>query len=207
MKIAFAFIGALALSACVADGVSLASKSPAATGSQVSRNLTSAISAGAIAPRNGETRFSAYLTGYSFWDNTPPGSAAIARPVIRRRAGGTGTYTDPITIAVGHAIYGSRQVLDYPAGTRFYFPALRKYAIVEDVCGDGNMPQNGPCHSGHNGLPWLDIYVDGSSSARGAAHSCASKLTRVHTVIRNPRSDYPVVAGKLTESGCPVFGA
>ena len=46
-----------------------------------------------------EQRFTAYLTGYSYWDNTPPGSSAIARPVVHRRAGGSGTYNDPVTIA------------------------------------------------------------------------------------------------------------
>ena len=48
--------------------------------------------------RRAEKAFSAYLTGYSYWDNTPPGSAAISKPVIHRRAGGTGKYNDPITI-------------------------------------------------------------------------------------------------------------
>ena len=109
-------------------------------------------------------RFNVYLTGYSFWDNTPPGSAVIARPMIRQRAGGTGTYSDPITVAVGHSLATGRQVLDFPAGTRFYFPGLRRYAIVEDVCGDGPSPEKGGCHVGHNGMPWLDIYVGGSDA-------------------------------------------
>ena len=59
-----------------------------------------------------ERRFNIFLTGYSYWDNTPPGSAAIARPVVHRRAGGTGTYSDPITIAVGYRLEGGRSVLD-----------------------------------------------------------------------------------------------
>ena len=111
------------------------------------------------APGTAPREFRAFLTGYSYWDNTPPGSAAIARPVIHKLAGGTGTYADPITLAVGHRIDRGRQTLDYPAGTRFYFPRIQKYAIVEDVCGDGPTPQNGPCFVGHKGYPWLDIYV------------------------------------------------
>jgi hypothetical protein len=147
-------------------------------------------------------RFSVYLTGYSFWDNTPPGSAAIARPVIRQRAGGSGTFSDPITIAVGHSFATGRQVLDFPPGTRFYFPALRRYAIVEDVCGDGPSPQYGPCHVGYNGLPWLDIYVDGSDAGPHAADACMRRITGVHEVIVAPPRGLPVVAGALTESGC-----
>ena len=149
-------------------------------------------------------KFSVYLTGYSFWDNTPPGSAAIARPVIRQRAGGSGTYSDPITIAVGHSFATGRQELDFPAGTRFYFPALRRYAIVEDVCGDGPSPQNGPCHVGYNGMPWLDIYVDGSGAGPHAANACMRQITGIHEVIVAPPKGSPVVAGPLTESGCVI---
>ncbi len=146
-----------------------------------------------------------YLTGYSWWDNTPRGSAAIAKPVIHRKAGGRGTYNNPITLAVGHVINGRRQTLDFPAGTRFYFPRLRKYAIVEDVCGDGRTPQNGPCHSGHKGLPWVDIWVDGRRAGESAANSCMYRITGVQEAIINPGRGYPVEVGPLTESGCRKF--
>ncbi|MBV7410366.1 hypothetical protein KJP29_15375 [Maritimibacter sp. DP1N21-5] len=150
-------------------------------------------------------RFSGYLTGYSYWDNTPPGSAAIARPVIHRQAGGTGTYDDPITIAVGHTIIGGRQTLDFPAGTRFYIERLRKYAIVEDVCGDGARPQDGPCHTGHNGLPWLDIYIGGKNSTVAATNQCMNRLTGVQVMMLNPRRGYPVVAGAIADD-CTIYG-
>ncbi len=146
-----------------------------------------------------------YLTGYSYWDNTPPGSAAIAKPVIHRRAGGRGTYNNPITLAVGHSLNGRRQTLDFPAGTRFYFPQLRKYAIVEDVCGDGPRPQNGPCHTGRNGLPWVDIYVDGKRAGNRVANSCMNRITGFHKVVLNPGRNLPVTPGPLAESGCPMF--
>lgn len=155
--------------------------------------------------RRTEKAFSAYLTGYSYWDNTPPGSAAISKPVIHRRAGGTGKYNDPITIAVGHTIIGSRQTLDFRPGTKFYIKRLRKYAIVEDVCGDGRKPQNGPCHSGRNGLPWLDIYVGGRKSKAEVSTSCARKITAIQEIIINPKPDYPVEVGELTDTGCRVF--
>ncbi len=182
--------------------------SNAITQSASSKSLTTSpasVVQSTLSPRNAETAFNIYLTGYSYWDNTPPGSAEISKPVIHRKAGGKGTYSDPITIAVGHTIIGNRQTLDFKAGTRFYLPNLRKYAIVEDVCGDGLNPQDGPCHTGRNGLPWLDIYVDGSSSRSGDATQCARRITAVQQIIMNPGRDYPVVSGALTEAGCQVF--
>jgi hypothetical protein len=158
-----------------------------------------------VTSENGqEQRFNAYLTGYSYWDNTPPGSAAISKPVIHRRAGGTGSYNDPITIAVGHSIVRGKQTLDFPAGTRFYIGSLQKYVIVEDVCGDGPTPQNGPCHSGKNGLPWLDIYVGGRRAGSEAANACMRRITAVHSFIINPRPDYGVIPGELAND-CQVI--
>lgn len=149
-----------------------------------------------------EHRFTAYVTGYSYWDNTPPGSTAIARPVVHRRAGGTGTYNDPITIAVGHSLAGGRQTLDFPAGTRFYIEGLRKYAIVEDVCGDGPNPQATGCARGKQGRPWLDLYIGGAKSNARAATACAEAITKFHTIVINPGRAYPVLPGEVMESNC-----
>ncbi|WP_127900526.1 hypothetical protein [Solirhodobacter olei] len=155
--------------------------------------------------RSSERQFKAYITGYSYWDNTPPGSAEIARPVIHRRAGGTGTYTDPVTIAVGHSIIGGQQKLDFPAGTRFYLTRLEKYAVVEDVCGDGPDPQDGPCHTGYKGHPWLDVYVGGRRQSAVAADACVHRITALQTIIINPRPNYRVRQGAIADAGCRVF--
>jgi hypothetical protein len=138
-------------------------------------------------------------------DNTPPGSAIIGRPVIHKTAGGVGTYADPVTLAVGWRIILNRQIEDFQPGTRFYIPRLRKYAIVEDLCGDGAKPQDGPCHAGWNGHTWLDIYVDGSTMDAEAANRCMDKLTGIQPVILNPRSGYRVSSGWIVETNCPVF--
>ena len=37
-------------------------------------------------PIANETRLTAYTTGYSYWDNTPPGSADISNGVIQTKA-------------------------------------------------------------------------------------------------------------------------
>ncbi len=163
------------------------------------------------------TTLNAYITAYTYYDNTPPGSAIIAFtkgdgfPTLHNVAGGNGTYEDPITVAVGHVNTGGVDTPDFAPGTRFYLPNLRKYFIVEDTCGDGNTPQNGPCHrldTPGNEAPagaevWLDIWIDGQASTTKAADECASAITELHTMIEDPAPDYAVVPGSVIGSkGC-----
>lgn len=157
-------------------------------------------------PPAGERTVTAYVTGYSYWDNTPPGSPAISHPVVHRVAGGTGTYADPVTIAVGHTIQGGTDTLDWPAGTRFYLPYLRRYVMVEDTCGDGPTPQNGPCHVGYPApaTTWLDIWADGRELSAARADACLAGLTDVHTAVLDPRPGYLVDPGPVIRDGaCP----
>ncbi|MBO0868037.1 MAG: hypothetical protein J2P15_05685 [Micromonosporaceae bacterium] len=147
----------------------------------------------------------AYVTGYSYFDNTPPDSAQISNPVLHRIAGGTGTYADPVTVAVGYSRATGQDVLDWPAGTRFYLPNLRRYLVVEDVCGDGSQPQDGPCHTGYpaGASTWLDVWVGGSRGTSAAAGDCMDAITRVSTVVVNPPAGYPVVSGDIYRpTGC-----
>ncbi len=147
----------------------------------------------------------AYITGYSWWDNTPPGSADIASPVLHQTAGGSGTYTDPTTVAVGHSITNGRDTLDWPAGTRFYIPNLRRYFIVEDACGDGSHPQTGPCHTGYpvGASTWLDVWVGGRTGNTQAADRCMDAITRVSTVVVDPPAGLATVAGDVySGAGC-----
>jgi hypothetical protein len=160
----------------------------------------------------------AYTTAYDVFDNTPPGSAEISNPVLHKKAGGTGTYADPITLAVGHTITGRKDVLDFPAGTRFYLPDLRRYAIVEDTCGDGKTPQAGPCHrlnTPGNKAPsgatvWVDVWIGGTGSTVRQGEACMSKVTdgngALHTIIKNPRKDYAVTAGPVLAKGTCTAG-
>jgi hypothetical protein len=196
-----ALIGLVTSVAGCTDQVVSRANAPAPQGGTVAVSTAGA----AVAPNTPRT-FRGYLTGYTWWDNTPPGSSAIARPVIRQRAGGTGTWDDPITIAVGHRIEGGRQTLDYREGTRFYLPRLRKYAIVEDVCGDGNQPQLGPCHTGHQGHPWLDIWIGGRGQTPTEADACARRITAVQDMVIHPQPGLPVEAGEIASNGCRVFG-
>ena len=152
----------------------------------------------------------AYTTGYTWFDNTPPGSTLISHPVRHARAGGIGTYADPITLAVGHSLETGRDVLDYAAGTRFYLPHVRRYFIVEDTCGDGASPQDRGCHNlalaPSGATTWVDLYVGGTAEDdRAAVQACAAKVTdgdtELHTMIKDPASTHPVVPGTLFNAG------
>jgi hypothetical protein len=152
-----------------------------------------------------------YTTGYGYWDNTPAGSTTISNPVTHKTAGGTGTWADPATVAVGHTIVNGKDTLDYPAGTRIYIPNLRKYFIVEDTCGDGPTPQNTACHNTAGSAPgvtvWVDVWVGGQNGTHAASDACESTLTDgngpLHTLIINPSiRTYPVVTGDISGATC-----
>jgi hypothetical protein len=141
----------------------------------------------------------AFITGYSYFDNTPPGSAVVSHPVRHTMAGGQGTYDDPITVAVGHVRQDGDDILDWPAGTRFYVPNLRRYLIVEDTCGDGERPQEGPCHTGYpdEATTWLDVWVGGAGGTAQDAERCMTEITGVWDVIVDPDPDLPVDPGDI----------
>ena len=141
---------------------------------------------------------------------------AFYAPVDRRAAeikaraeqgDGTGTYEDPVTLAVGHDLSTGADVLDWPAGTRFYDPALRRYLGVEDTCGDGPAPQNGACHvPGEGAAPGVatqvDVWIDGRALSAEASARCASAVTSSRWLIVNPQPGYPVDPGEIAV-GCP----
>ncbi len=162
-----------------------------------------------------EVRMQAYTTSYTYWDNTPPGSSIIAFsksggfPTLHDEASGTGTYEDPITLAVGHVIDMATDTPDFAPGMRFYIPNIRRYFIVEDTCGDGDKPQNIPCHNLKNpknmapegATVWLDLWIDGKDGTAQTVDNCANILTEVHTAIKDPEPDYLVVPGSVFENG------
>jgi hypothetical protein len=152
-------------------------------------------------PVAGEFRFIAYNTLYASGDNTPAGSTQIDLGGHSGNAGGTGTFTDPITLAVGGSIINGKEVDDYPYGTKFYIPAFQKYFVAADFCGDGATPQNEPCHKSEEpGKAQLDLYA-GNASGSGV-NKCEDQLTGDHLMIENPASDYLVVTGPIYNGSC-----
>jgi hypothetical protein len=148
-----------------------------------------------------------YTTGYTWFDNSPPGDA-ICCGFLHTHASGTGTYADPITLAVG--LTTSTQ-LDYAPGTIFYMPDVRRYFMVEDSCGSVGTGCHVPPSNGAS--IWVDRWVGGTANDLPAdVQGCANLLTDdggvLHTLIENPASNLPVYPGPLFQNGqcTPVFG-
>jgi len=171
---------AAAVSCCVALAVNACTGSPTHGGGE-------------------SVRTDVFVTAYTWFDNTPPSSTVISHPVLHKAAGGTGTYADPVTIAVGHSRKTGQDVLDIPPGTRIYLPDVRRYFIVEDTCGDGPTPEEGPCHTGAgkygDATVWIDMWIGGKGESQSFVRKCARKATGVTTAIFNPEDHYPVASG------------
>jgi len=119
----------------------------------------------------------AYVTAYTWYDNDPPGPA-IADPVLHRTAGGTGSWADPVTLAVADGRFSP--------GTRLYLPHVRRYFIVEDTCAScGARPL------------WVDMWIDGRDGGPSDVKTCAERLTGDFTVELDPPPGRPVDAGIL----------
>lgn len=188
---------------------------PTATSTQATTTPRAATSTKPVS-YPGEVKLEAYTTAYTYFDNTPPGSSVIAFAksdgfaTLHNVAGGTGTYADPITVAVGHVNENGVDTPDFKPGTRFYLPNLRRYFIVEDTCGDGDTPQLGPCHrldTPGNEAPvgsdeWLDLWIGGDANSTAAeADACASAITDKHLIIEKPAPYYAVAPGPVFANG------
>lgn len=148
----------------------------------------------------GETRFQVYNTLFGYPDNTPPNSDILSNG---GHAKGTGTFTDPITMASGYILKNGQPIMDYPMGTKFYIPNERKYFIVADECGDLPNPESKPCHKSEQPpYPQLDLWAGGVGANKSSVIACEDAHTRVNLVIRNPASNYQVVPGSIYNSTC-----
>src|SRR5918997_6509283 len=129
----------------------------------------------------------AWLTGYSLEDNSPAGTRATSSG---RKAGGTGTFDDPITLAVGYA--GGDE---FPVGTVFYVPLVRAYFVVEDRCG-------GCSDATDEGEYTIDLWVGSDPDA-----SCMYAITGAHTVVRDATRGWAVEYRPYElGSDCSLFG-
>lgn len=151
-------------------------------------NTATGVTGGTVQSGTQQT-ITAEITGYSFQDNTPPGSAEISMPVLHSKAGGTGTFQDPITTAVP----GSASSPETAKGTRIYVAKLRRYFIVED---SGASKASGK---------HFDLYVDGQGFSKSASDACMNSYTGSSQIIVNPPAGEPVTVGPLTGSnGCKI---
>jgi hypothetical protein len=130
------------------------------------------------------TTYTMYVTLYGALDNDPPGSAAIAYPQIHSQAGGTGTYSNPVTFATNRS--------ELAPGTRVYYSYLKKYFIMEDDCAQ--------CDSDWNSGKKRHIDLWAGNSNNSGILACEDKLTRSGSVIVNPASN-------LTVDTTPIFNS
>jgi hypothetical protein len=131
------------------------------------------------------------ITFYGFPDNSPPGNG-IAFPVIHDGAGGTGTFSNPITFATDQA--------EHRPGTRLYVPFLQKYFIMEDDCVECDNDWNNG-HKRHVDL-WTQSDADSDPQA---VIDCEDTLTQDRgTYIVNPSRNMAVDTTPLFDNnnGC-----
>ncbi len=128
-------------------------------------------------------------------------AGAERRPLKKQESPGF-SRGEQVKVAVGHDLSSGADVLQIPAGTKFYFPSMKKYGIVEDTCGDGGTPQDGPCwklpaDQEGRAVAWLDIYVDGKSAPKAQSDACMDALTGPVEAVRDPADGLPVDVAPL----------
>jgi hypothetical protein len=136
------------------------------------------------APTPAAKQLNIWLTGYSWQDNTPPGSSVVGEPVLHQQAGGTGTFADPITVAVP----GHQGAMAWQPGTRFYLPTVKRYVIVEDS-GASRAPAGTDTH--------LDMWIGGQDGTLAATNACEDSLTGRVAAELNPPNNLPVIVGPI----------
>jgi hypothetical protein len=147
--------------------------------------LLCAVSLGLVIPAHASGPAQFLVTLYGAPDNSPPGDD-IAYPVIHKSAGGTGTYSDPITAASDKG--------ELPVGTKIYVPFLHRYFIMEDDCTECDEDWTGHGPDGGPGLHHVDLWVGGQGAhSSKAVISCEDNLTKNSaSVIVDPPSSEPV---------------
>lgn len=140
------------------------------------------------APAQASRQLTIWLTGYSWQDNTPPGSSIVGEPVLHKEAGGQGTFADPLTVAVT----GHEGDMDWQPGTKFYLPTVQRYVIVEDS-GAAKEPAGTDTH--------LDMWIGGEDGTKQATDDCENQLTGKVPAQLNPPDKLPVMAGSIFATG------
>ncbi|KAJ3037087.1 hypothetical protein HDV00_002093 [Rhizophlyctis rosea] len=151
------------------------------------------------------------VTWYGFDDNccvpegAPPGTNATfggacisfagqAPPRFHTQATETkGTYDDPTTFAADPTAF--------PVGTIIYYPAVKKYFVMEDECAECIIDFA-------NGIIHVDLWVGPSTFTNGTVMCCEDALTsdQPMTIIKNPPPDLPVNKKSLFTCDCIVTG-
>ncbi len=146
--------------------------------------------AAADAPADAGTLMSVYVTFYGWADNSPPGGAIAypksdGYPTVHEMAGGTGTFSDPITFATDKA--------EFPVGTILYVPFIEKYVMMEDDCVecDSDWTSSRKWH--------IDLWMNSDATENASSlASCEDRWTRDGAAVElSPPSDRTVTTTPL----------
>lgn len=146
------------------------------------------IAASGCSPAPSENTLTTTVTFYAARDNDPPGTTTIAFPNARHpSAGGVGTFQDPMTLATAPDVLA--------VGTVIYYPPLRKYFVMEDLCATCVERWES------TGTPHVDLWV-GAATDPGVV-SCEEALTPADPVEVevDPPADRPVDTTPLYQDG------
>lgn len=128
-------------------------------------------------------------TFYGYPDNSPPGAGTAYNCGGRNNiAGGSGTYSDPLTFASAPGEFSTCEII--------YVPYLKKYARFEDSCDQCTTDwKSGKYH--------IDLWT-GSSTVNGGSSqiNCENALTpNAQSIVRQPPNSLTVDSTALYANG------
>jgi hypothetical protein len=126
-------------------------------------------------PEEAGTHQTMEVTFYGWDDNCPPGNAiaypkSSGFPTVHDAAGGTGSYTDPISFATDKS--------ELPIGSLVYAPFIEKYLVMEDDCG-------GCVTDWSKSMKWhIDVWMNSDGTEKASAlFACEDQWTQNATTI------------------------
>ncbi|KAH8697274.1 hypothetical protein BGW36DRAFT_449889 [Talaromyces proteolyticus] len=127
-------------------------------------------------------------TFYGYPDNSPPGAGIAYTQCGRSAAGGSGTFSDPVTFATASGEFDVCEVI--------YAPYLKKYLRYEDECAQCETDWS-------SGTYHVDTWIGSSTQDGGQDQiNCEDNLTPdAQSIIRYPASDLEVDATPLYDNG------
>lgn len=145
-------------------------------------------------PSPGQIVTTVYTAAHS-WAGASAGGTAAGDSRAPQSGKGTGTYEDPITIAVSSHPASGQAI---PAGTRIYLPDLRRYFIAGDACTDDGDAEDNQCRQGDpvsTSTIRMDIRIGGEDVSDAAAEACSRQVADIGTAVLNPAGNYVVAPG------------
>lgn len=158
-----------------------------------------------VIPLNhGGTRMTARITNYSGDDTNPPSDlidwpASAGYPTVHNKVGGSGTFADPITVAINSKNGPNGDVPHGPftIGEKFYLPVLHLYFVAEDSCNIDiayNICTDHGSDKDDNTQLHMDLF-NGDSDNRSGLLACELSYGGETDVIANAGEGYPMPEG------------